>query len=64
MRYRSLVLVFILCLSGVSGAAEHAPLRLATLEYPPPTSQRPSAARRGLLSMSSKRHLLGSASRS
>ena len=35
MRYRSLVLVFILCLSGVSGAAERVPLRLATLEYPP-----------------------------
>lgn len=35
MRYRSFVLVFILCLSGMSGAAERAPLRLATLEYPP-----------------------------
>ena len=35
MHYRSLVLVFILCLSGVSGAAERVPLRLATLEYPP-----------------------------
>ena len=57
MRYRSLVLVFILCLSGVSGAAERAPLRLATLEYPPLTSQKPSAARRGSWSMSLKRHL-------
>jgi len=35
MRYRSFILVFILCLCGVSGAAERAPLRLATLEYPP-----------------------------
>lgn len=35
MRYRSLVLAFALCLTGVSGAAERVPLRLATLEYPP-----------------------------
>jgi len=35
MRYRSFILVFILCLSGMSAAAERAPLRLATLEYPP-----------------------------
>ena len=35
MRYRSLILAFILCLSGMSAAAERAPLRLATLEYPP-----------------------------
>lgn len=35
MRYRTLILLFSLCLSGVSGAAERAPLRLATLEYPP-----------------------------
>ena len=35
MHYRSLVLVFVLCLSGMSAAAERVPLRLVTLEYPP-----------------------------
>lgn len=35
MPYRSLVLAFFLCLLAVPATAERAPLRLATLEYPP-----------------------------